>query len=143
MARDVDAIVIATLDGVSAGRVAYSSNSEDSLAFEIDTFRVDEVLRGSGISTTVKVERVATNQGNRIARFDFDGGPFVPKTQYLLFLKKQSDADVFYQVNDEGRYAIDGLGRARSRAKGAVAAALHGRSVGQIRALVAAATRGR
>jgi len=142
MARDVDAIVIATLDRVSAGRVAYSSNSEDSLAFEINTFRVDEVLRGS-VSARVNVERVATNQGNRIARFDFDGGPFVPKTQYLLFLKKQSSADVFYQVNDEGRFAVDGLGRVRSRAKGAVAAALHGRSVGQIRALVAEATRAR
>lgn len=141
MARDVDAIVVATWLGVSPGRVAYSSRGEDVLAFELNDFTVEEVIKGTGVGGSLTIERVATDQGGRQAVFDHDGGHFVPGTRYLLFLKKQPETSFFLQVNDEGRYVIDGRGRLRSSGSGAVADALRGRSLEEVRTFVQQALR--
>lgn len=141
MARDVDAIVLATWVGVSPGRVAYSSNGEDVLAFELNNFTVEDVIKGNGVGGSVTIERVATDQGGRMAIFDHDGGHFVPGTRYLLFLKKQPETSFFIQINDEGRYVIDGRGQLRSSGSGTVANALRGRSFADVRAFLERALR--
>lgn len=141
MARDVDAIVVATWVGVSPGRVAYSSNGEDALAFELNDFTVEEVIKGKGVAGAVIIERVASDQGGRMAVFDHDGGHFVPGTRYLLFLKKQPQTSFFIQINDEGRYVIDGRGRLRSPGSGMVADTFRGRSLADVRAFFQRALR--
>lgn len=142
MARDVDAIVVATWVGVSPGRVAYSSNSEDALAFELNDFNVEEVIKGRRlVGGSVMVERVATNQMGRLVDFDYDGGAFLPDTRYLLFLKKQPDTAHFIQINDEGRYVIDGRDQLLASGKGSVADTVSRGSIGQLRSLVQQALR--
>lgn len=141
MARDVDAIVLATWVGVSPGRVAHSSNGEDVLAFELNDFTVEEVVKGNGVGGALTIERVATDQGGRMAVFDHDGGHFVPGTRYLLFLQKQPNTSFFIQINDEGRYVIDGRSRLRSPGSGKVADALRGRSLEDVRTFLQRALR--
>lgn len=136
MARDVDAIVVATWTAVGPGRVAYSSTGEDALAFELNDFAVEEVIKGTGIRGAIVLERVAADQGERRVIFEPDGGHFVPHTQYLLFLKKQPDTPFFIQINDEGRYVIDGQNRLRTPATGQVADALRGRTLADVRAFL-------
>lgn len=136
MARDVDAIVVATWLGVSPGRVAYSASGEDSLAFELNDFSVEEVIKGQGVGGSLTIERVASDQGGRIGIFDHDGGHFVPHTRYLLFLKKQPESSFFIQINDEGRYVIDGRDRLRTRGTGRVADAFRGRTLANVRTFV-------
>lgn len=141
MARDVDAIVLGTWVGLSPGRVAYSSTAEDALAFELNDFAVEEVIKGAGVGGSVTVERVASDQLGRTAVFNHDGGHFVPGTRYLLFLRKQPDTRFFIQVNDEGRYVIDGNNRLRASGSGKVADALTGRSLADVRTFLQAALR--
>ncbi len=133
MARDVDAIVVARWVRVSPGRIAYSSNAEDALAFELNDFAVEEVIKGTGVGGFLTIERVATDQDGRTAVFDHDGGPFVSDTRYLLFLKKQPETSFFIQINDEGRYVVDSSSRLRTSGSGKVADAFGGRRLAEVR----------
>jgi len=141
LARHVDAIVIATWQGVSPGRVAYSSNGEDSLAFELNDFAVEEVIKDANVGATITVERVATDQGGRLVFFDHDGGHFVPGTRYLLFLMKQPDTPFYIQINDEGRYVIAGGDRLHSTGSGEVADAFRGQRLEHVRGSLQRAVR--
>ena len=124
-----DAVVLVRADSVAPGRVAYSSNGEDSLAFEVVNFTVLRGMKGERTGSTVSVERVSSMQGDTVAYFNFDGGDFEVGGTYLLFLKKQEDGGPFYyQVNDQGRFHEEG-GRLVAASPGdPVAGALHGRS---------------
>jgi hypothetical protein len=61
---------------------------------------------GEGI---VYVERAGgvDHEGNQVY-LDADGGDFEVGNSYLLFLKQQEDGPYFYQVNDQGRYHVEG-----------------------------------
>lgn len=100
LARRVDAVVLAKAVGVEPGRVAYSSNREDALPFEVVRFEVIRGLRGAGAGEIVPVERAAGD-------IDVDGGAYEMGATYLLFLKRQEEGPYFYQVNHQGRYLVD------------------------------------
>ena len=129
LVKSADAVVLARADSVAPGRVAYSSNGEDSLAFEVVNFTVLRGMKGERTGSSVSVERVSSTQGDTVAYFNFDGGDFEVGGTYLLFLKRQEDGGPFYyQINDQGRFHEEG-GRLVAASPGdPVAGVLHGRS---------------
>ncbi|HET9866057.1 MAG TPA: hypothetical protein VFQ06_02100, partial [Nitrospira sp.] len=46
-------------------------------------------------------------EGNPV-HLNADGGDFELGNSYLLFLKRQEDGPYYYQVNDQGRYQVEG-----------------------------------
>ena len=132
-----DAVVVARADSVAPGRVAYSSDGQDSLAFEVVNFTVLDGLKGERDGSAVSVERVSSSQDGTVAYFDFDGGNFEVGGTYLLFLKQQEDGGTYYyQINDQGRFHEEG-GQLRAVEPGdPVAALFHGRTVKEGKALV-------
>ena len=112
------------------GRIAYSSNGEDALPFEVVSFRVVDKIKGKKSDGIVYVERAGgvDPEGNQVY-LDADGGDFEVGNSYLLFLKQQEDGPYYYQVNDQGRYQVEG-----GRLKGVdtddeVSVVLHGRAL--------------
>jgi hypothetical protein len=131
MVQDVDAIALARAVGVEPGRVAYSENGEDALPFEVVSFEVIKGFKGTQGLDTLQVERAGglTPDGKSVT-IDFDGGAFVPGQAYLLFLKRQEDGPYFYQVNHQGRYALNkGLLSAATEGEDAVAQSFDGQSL--------------
>lgn len=140
MARDVDAVVVATLVRTSPGRVAYSSDPSDSVPFELNEFRVEQGWKQLKTGALVTVERVGGAVNGERVLFDSDGGPYVTGQRYLLFLKKQPGSEVFYLINDEGRYALDGIERLVPAARsGRVADKLRNEPLQKVRALLQSA----
>lgn len=91
------------------------------------------------------IERVAGGgaDGQRVL-FDSDGGAYVEGQRYLLFLKKQPDTEIFYLVNDEGRYAVDEHERLVPAARdGKVAQTLRNRALPAVRTQLQDALRAR
>ena len=138
LVKGSDAVVVARADSVAPGRVAYSSDGQDSLAFEVVSFTVVDGLKGERDGSAVSLERVSsTTPDGNVAYFDFDGGNFEVGGTYLLFLKKQEDGGpYYYQINDQGRFRDEG-GQLRAVEPGdPVAALFHGRSLKEGKALV-------
>jgi hypothetical protein len=132
MVKASDAVVLARADSVAPGRVAFSSNNEDSLAFEVVNFTVLRGMKGERTGETVSVERVSSTQDGTVAYFNFDGGDFEVGGTYLLFLKKQEDGGpYYYQVNDQGRFHEEGGRLVAASPDDPVAAQLHGRQVSE------------
>lgn len=137
MVKSSDAVVLARADSVAPGRVAYSSNGEDSLAFEVVNFTVTRGMKGERTGSTVSVERVSGTQNGAVAFFNFDGGNFEVGGTYLLFLKRQEDGGPFYyQINDQGRFHVEGGRLVAASPDDAVAAQFHGRPVAEGLSLV-------
>jgi hypothetical protein len=137
MVKASDAIVLARADSVAPGRVAYSSDGEDSLAFEVVNFTVTRGMKGERTGSTVSLERVSSTQGDTVAYFNFDGGNFEVGGTYLLFLKKQEDGGpYYYQVNDQGRFHEEGGELRAVEPSDPVAAQFHGRAVAEGIAIV-------
>lgn len=109
MVKRVDRIVLAQAIDRTPGRIAYSSNGEDVLPFEIVTFQVVNNIKGKKGDGIIYVERVGgvDHEGNQVY-LDADGGDFEVGNSYLLFLKRQEDGPYYYQVNDQGRYQVEG-----------------------------------
>ena len=109
MVKRVDRIVLAQAIDRQPGRIAYSSNGEDVLPFEVVSFRVVDNIKGKKGDGMVYVERVGgvDHEGNQVY-LDADGGDFELGNSYLLFLKQQEDGPYYYQVNDQGRYQVEG-----------------------------------
>lgn len=131
MVRRVDAVVLAQAVGASPGRVAYSSDGEDALPFEVVEFSVVDGVKGFRPGDQVLVERAGgTDPEGNAVHLDIDGGEFEVGNTYLLFLKRQEDdGPYYYQVNDQGRFQVEG-GRLRAVATDdEVTATLHGRPV--------------
>ena len=127
-----DAVVLVRADSVAPGRVAFSSNNEDSLAFEVVNFTVVRGMKGERTGSSVSVERVSGTQDGTVAYFNFDGGDFEVGGTYLLFLKKQEDGGpYYYQVNDQGRFHEEAGRLVAASPDDPVAGALHGRSTAE------------
>ena len=125
MAARADAIVLAKAVSVSPSRVAFSENGEDSLPFELVEFEVTRPVKGLAGASRVFVERA----GGDSVYIDADGGPFEVGQDYLLFLKRQGEGDIFYQANNQARFRLAN-GRLQSLEKDdAVVDALQGRTL--------------
>lgn len=109
MVKSADTIVLGQAIDRQPGRIAYSSNGEDSLPFEVVSFRVLNNIKGKNGDGIVYVERAGglDHEGNQVY-LDADGGDFEVRNSYLLFLKQQEDGPYYYQVNDQGRYRVEG-----------------------------------
>lgn len=143
MARGTDVVVLARAGAARPGRVAESDGGSDSLPFELVSFTVERGFKGARAGDVLTVERVGGSADGESVYFDGDGGAFEPGRRYLLFLKRQDDGSYFYQVNDEGRYHMEG-GRLKAvREDGRVAATLHGRPAAEGFAAVARAAHDR
>lgn len=130
LARGVDVIAVARAVQASPGRIASSDTGEDVLPFEEVTFEVQRGIKGVRDGESLVLERAGgvDLEGTSIL-VDADGGPFALGETYLLFLKRQEEGPFYYQVNDQGRYAIqDGRLNAASP-EDAVAGFLHGRDL--------------
>jgi|GEM_PF-1521505 len=109
MVKSVDTIVLAEAINRTPGRVAYSSNGEDALPFEVIAFRVVNGLKGEKDEQIIYVERAGgTDPEGKEVFLDIDGGNFEMGNSYLLFLNRQEDGPYYYQVNDQGRYQVVG-----------------------------------
>ena len=109
MVKGADMIVLAQALDKQPGRVAYSSTGEDALPFEVVSFRVIDNIKGKKGDAIINVERAGgvDPEGNQVY-LDADGGDFEVGNSYLLFLKRQEDGPYYYQVNDQGRYQVEG-----------------------------------
>ena len=110
MVKSADMIVLAQALDKQPGRIAYSSNGEDALPFEVVSFRVIDNIKGKKGDAIINVERAGgvDPEGNQVY-LDADGGDFEVGNSYLLFLKRQEDGGpYYYQVNDQGRYQVEG-----------------------------------
>lgn len=127
MVKSVDAVVLAQAVGTSPGRVAFSSDGQDSLPFEVVEFMVVDGVKGFRAGDQVLVERAGgTDAEGNAVYLDIDGGEFEVGNTYLLFLKRQEDGPYYYQVNDQGRFQVEG-GRLRAVTDDEVTAELRGR----------------
>lgn len=105
MTARADAVVLARVAGVQAGRVAFSADGEDALPFQNVELDVVRALKGASPGERISLERAGgTAPDGRVVELDFDGGAFEVGATYLLFLKRQEDGPFFYQVNHQGRY---------------------------------------
>lgn len=107
--QGVDAVVLATAISAVPGRVAVSQNGEDSLPFEEVTFQIVRGMKGLRAGDSVIVERAGgVDYEGHTVLLDADGGPFQIGSTYLLFLNRQEDGPFYYQVNDQGRFKVEG-----------------------------------
>ena len=110
MVKSADKVVLAQAIDRQPGRIAYSSNGEDALPFEVVSFRVIDNVKGKKGDTIIYVELAGgvDPEGTQVY-LDADGGDFEVGNSYLLFLKQQEDGGpYYYQVNDQGRYQVEG-----------------------------------
>jgi hypothetical protein len=130
LARGVDVIAVARAVQARPGRIATSDTGEDSLPFEEVIFEVQRGVKGVAEGASLVVERAGgvDLEGTSIL-LDADGGPFTIGETYLLFLKHQEEGSYFYQVNDQGRFAVRGSHLDAVSPEDSVAGFLHGREV--------------
>lgn len=137
LVKSVDAVVLARAVSTAPGRIAYSSDGEDALPFEVVSFEVVRGLKGAKSGEQVQVERAGgTAPDGTVSYFNIDGGDFEVGNTYLLFLKRQEGGEYFYQVNDQGRFHVAGGRLQAVDANDVVAAQFHGRTVEEGLALV-------
>jgi hypothetical protein len=142
LVKGVDVVVLAQAVAVNPGRVAYSANGEDALPFEVVEFTAINGLKGTSDGAPISVERVGGGDNDQSIYFGDDGGPVEIGGTYLLFLKKQEDGPYYYQVNNQGRFRVEG-GRLRAAdPEDEVAASLHGRGLGEVMQAIRKTARG-
>ncbi|HEX8129092.1 MAG TPA: hypothetical protein VF527_08330 [Pyrinomonadaceae bacterium] len=132
LVKSADAVVLARVESIAPGRTAYSTNGDDSLAFEVVNLTVVDGLKGEKDGASIAIERVSSDQGGTIAYFNFDGGSFETGGTYLLFLKQQEDGGpYYYQINDQGRFHEEGGHLQAVESDDPVTALFHGRTVAE------------
>lgn len=140
LARSVDVIALAQAVDVAPGRVATSDQGEGPLPFQLVEFEVLHGVRGAAAGDRLTVERAGgMDPSGRPVEITADGGEFVPGQAYLLFLQQQADTPYFYQVNNQGRFRIEGDHLHAVAPDDAVATQFHGLTLKQGLARVQAA----
>lgn len=123
-----DLIVIARHVMSQPGRVV------GTVPYTYNGFAIDSVLKGVADSRDLVVEQTGGRMDEVILGID-DGGPFSPGKTYLLFLKSQGNG-VYYQINHQARYEIDGDTLIGVDPEDRVVAAFNGRPVARARGII-------
>jgi hypothetical protein len=119
-----DLIVVARHVAAQPGRVVGDT------PFTYNGFEIQSVLKGAHDGRELVVEQTGGLMDNDVILGIDDGGRFVPGRSYLLFLKAQGDHGVYYQINHQARYEINGDGTLRGvDPTDAVVAAFNGRTL--------------
>lgn len=136
MVRGADVIALVQAGDTRASRIAESDADSrgaatDSLPFEVVDLTVVRALKGTADGESLAVERAGgTTDSGEAVYLDHDGGAFEAGRTYLVFLKQQEEGAYYYQVNDQGRYVLDGDRlRAAVDPNAPVARYFHGRTV--------------
>lgn len=144
LARGADAVVLARVVDVRPGRVAYSDNGEDALPFQLVELEVQRAVKGARETERLLVERAGgIDPEGQSVFLDADGGDFEVGRDYLLFLKRQPDGELFYQLNHQARYEVKAGRFAGVEPSDPVVARFHGRNLDEGIALAEAAARPR
>jgi hypothetical protein len=98
--RDVDAVVLATVTAVRAGRTA------KTLPFTLVDMEVDSTIRGEA-GEVITLEQTGGDLDGTPYMFNDDGGPYEIGEQVLLFLNRQPDTEYYYLVHPKGRFHVD------------------------------------
>ena len=85
MMRGVDAIVVARHAGVSPGRVAFSSDPEDAIPFELNHFVVERGFKGVSAGTNITIERMGGVTNGEALVLDAHGGTDLPRAPAFPF----------------------------------------------------------
>ena len=142
LARGADAVVVARVVDVRPGRVAYSDNGEDVLPFQVVELEVQRAIKGASEGERLLVERAGgTDPAGHSVFLDADGGDFEVGRDYMLFLSRQPEGDLFYQVNHQARYEVKAGRLAGVDPADTVVARFHGRTLDEGLALARAAAR--
>lgn len=105
MARDVDAVVMATVDDIRPGRTVLMADGRTPLPFTLVDLNVERVLRGE-VDDSLTLEQTGGSVGDMSYYVDGDGGPYEVGERVLLFVNQQSDTDLYYLVHPQGRYRV-------------------------------------
>ncbi len=114
-----DLIVVARHVTAQPGRVV------GSVPYTMNGFQIEQTIKGMHDGPALLVEQTGGRAGQIIVNID-DGGPFEEGRSYLLFLKSQGNG-VFYQINHQARYEIDGDRLVGVDPTDEVVSAFHGR----------------
>ncbi len=135
MSQDVDAVIVATVDGSRTGRTVATGADSNILPFTLVDLKVEEVLAGAA-PKTVTVEQTGGGVGDRYFQFADDGGTYVPGTRVVLFLNAQPDTDYYYLAHPMGRFLVKGKRLHAVLDDDPVAQALDRRTLDQARRLI-------
>ncbi len=117
-----DLIVVAKHLSAQPGRVV------GSVPYTLNGFQIQEVVKGVHDGPALLVEQTGGRAGEIIVNID-DGGPFEKERSYLLFLKSQGNG-LYYQINHQARYELQGDVMVGVDPTDAVVAAFHNRELG-------------
>lgn len=121
-----DLIVVAEHLLAEPGRVV--GTGEDATPFTNNTFGVQSILKGSHNGENLVLEQTGGMLASGAIVNINDGGAYVPGTQYLLFLKDRGDG-VYYLINHQARYRINGNILEGVDPTDSVVAKLHGQTL--------------
>ena len=105
MARDVDAVVLATVEDTRPGRTVFMADGRDPLPFTLVDLAVERVIRGE-VEDLITVEQTGGSVDDMAYYVDGDGGLYQHGERVLLFLNQQPDSGYYYLVNPQGRFGV-------------------------------------
>lgn len=114
-----DLVVVAKHISAQPGRVV------GSVPYTMNGFEIEQLIKGVHNGPALLLEQTGGRAGEIIVNID-DGGPFKEGRSYLLFLKSQGNG-VFYQINHQARYELDGDRMVGVDPTDSVVAAFHNR----------------
>lgn len=105
MSVDVDAVVIATVDGTRPGRTVLTASAGHPLPFTLVDLTIEQVVRGK-VGESITVEQTGGTINGTAFYVDGDGGMYQPGEKVLLFVNAQPDTGYYYLVHPQGRYHV-------------------------------------
>lgn len=105
MARDVDAVVLGTVEDTRPGRTVFTADGRTPLPFTLVDLAVEKVIRGDA-EAFITVEQTGGSVDDMAVYVDGDGGMYKIGEKVLLFLNRQPDTGLYYLVHPQGRYHV-------------------------------------
>ena len=137
MVADADAVVLGKVVNTQASRVVPVSGGNALLPFTYVDVEVIDALKGD-LAGIVTFEQTGGRINEQETWLVGEGGPYARGSRVLLFLKEQGDSGIYIVSHPKGRFEVAGERLLAARPDDKVAAALHGLTVGEAKAFIAA-----